>query len=365
MASQLEGIHNNVHATVGGNNGHMSFVDVAAFDPIFMLHHANVDRLALLYQAIYPANRQTPSPGRATFARIVPGRDGSNDDLNTNLYPFKMNSNYDYFTGNELKTAGTVTKYKYGYEDFPCSYATTSATTISSQVRARVNALYGPSSASSKARRNAAPIPDANPMALAIPDAPSPYTPQGDQVAFERNDYYCRFVVDHAEIPGSWTCNIFFGKPSGSPSDYYLDQNRVAMYSSFGSPGVRRMSMPYPFEVALTEALLAKGQKLDQASVTKYLEDNMYYKITTNDLPVTEIPIENLKTFKVGCYTAQGKYPDIHSSQLPTWGQKTYLFKITNKKGGGATSQDELDNPELVDGRREKVGHQGEGVGTY
>ena len=34
----LEGIHNNIHDWVGGN-GHMSQVPVAAFDPIFWLHH--------------------------------------------------------------------------------------------------------------------------------------------------------------------------------------------------------------------------------------------------------------------------------------------------------------------------------------
>ena len=36
--ASLEGIHNNIHVWTGGK-GHMSQVPVAAFDPIFWLHH--------------------------------------------------------------------------------------------------------------------------------------------------------------------------------------------------------------------------------------------------------------------------------------------------------------------------------------
>jgi tyrosinase len=43
-ASSLESIHNNVHGICGGNSpgqqaGDMSYLDYAAFDPLFWLHH--------------------------------------------------------------------------------------------------------------------------------------------------------------------------------------------------------------------------------------------------------------------------------------------------------------------------------------
>jgi tyrosinase len=38
-AGSLEDIHNNVHGMIGGNGGHMSYLDYAAFDPVFWLHH--------------------------------------------------------------------------------------------------------------------------------------------------------------------------------------------------------------------------------------------------------------------------------------------------------------------------------------
>jgi tyrosinase len=37
--------HNEVHGEIGGEHGLMSFPDLAANDPIFWLHHANIDRL--------------------------------------------------------------------------------------------------------------------------------------------------------------------------------------------------------------------------------------------------------------------------------------------------------------------------------
>jgi len=38
--ASIEGLHDNVHSAVGGQNwGHMSVIDVSAFDPMFWLHH--------------------------------------------------------------------------------------------------------------------------------------------------------------------------------------------------------------------------------------------------------------------------------------------------------------------------------------
>lgn len=42
FTQQLEGVHNMVHVWVGGS---MSFIHTAPADPIFWMHHANIDRL--------------------------------------------------------------------------------------------------------------------------------------------------------------------------------------------------------------------------------------------------------------------------------------------------------------------------------
>ncbi|GJE90071.1 di-copper centre-containing protein [Phanerochaete sordida] len=51
--ASLEGIHDSIHDLIGGN-GHMASPDYAGFDPIFYLHHCNVDRILALWEYVYP-----------------------------------------------------------------------------------------------------------------------------------------------------------------------------------------------------------------------------------------------------------------------------------------------------------------------
>jgi tyrosinase len=59
FTNRLEGLHNNVHTYVGG-----TFVNLATApaDPLFWLHHANVDRIWSLWQAANPNQNPTLSP---------------------------------------------------------------------------------------------------------------------------------------------------------------------------------------------------------------------------------------------------------------------------------------------------------------
>ena len=67
----FESIHDTIHNTVG-SEGHMSYLAVAAFDPIFWLHHANVDRLFAIWQALNPSSYVTPmSNPYATFTETA------------------------------------------------------------------------------------------------------------------------------------------------------------------------------------------------------------------------------------------------------------------------------------------------------
>ncbi|MGF9859862.1 tyrosinase family protein [Priestia endophytica] len=64
--NQLEGfingpqLHNRVHVWVGG---HMGSVPVAPNDPVFYLHHANVDRIWAIWQVIHPSEGYYPKEG--------------------------------------------------------------------------------------------------------------------------------------------------------------------------------------------------------------------------------------------------------------------------------------------------------------
>jgi hypothetical protein len=62
-------LHNGIHVWIGGANssftvgGHMTFPPVAVNDPVFFLHHANVDRLWTVWQQRNPALAYVPASG--------------------------------------------------------------------------------------------------------------------------------------------------------------------------------------------------------------------------------------------------------------------------------------------------------------
>lgn len=53
FSNNMESIHDLVHVYVGGD---MADISRAAFDPVFWLHHCNVDRLMAMYQSFSPGH---------------------------------------------------------------------------------------------------------------------------------------------------------------------------------------------------------------------------------------------------------------------------------------------------------------------
>ncbi|KAF4626854.1 hypothetical protein G7Y89_g11303 [Cudoniella acicularis] len=88
----LESWHDNIHLLVGTGNhwvGHMGNPIIAGFDPIFWLHHCNVDRILAIYQALYP-DKWTDATDSKTY-----------------LYPFKKNDT-EFWVSNEVRDWTTL-----------------------------------------------------------------------------------------------------------------------------------------------------------------------------------------------------------------------------------------------------------------
>ena len=111
FSRDLEQIHNAVHGGVGGD---MRAVARSSFDPIFYMHHTNVDRLMAMYQATHPGEVLTPAPRSPTYALGGPGP----DDLDTRLYPFR-HPDLSGWTSNDVATADSTFEYGYSYPEVP------------------------------------------------------------------------------------------------------------------------------------------------------------------------------------------------------------------------------------------------------
>ncbi|KAK6532574.1 hypothetical protein TWF281_006758 [Arthrobotrys megalospora] len=112
----LESIHNEIHGITGGG-GHMSWNTVSSFggdpsrlDPIFWLHHCNVDRLFAIWQAIYADTGRFPD---AWFnSQAVQLRDergtwsiaaGTRENADTPLTPFHKDERGGVYTSNDVR----------------------------------------------------------------------------------------------------------------------------------------------------------------------------------------------------------------------------------------------------------------------
>lgn len=104
----LESWHDNIHGLIGtgrGAPGHMGDPNVAAFDPVFWMHHCNIDRLLAIFQALYPDKFVTPGkraeqnpPMRANDINIL-----ADDDL----LPFRKNEQGECWTSTDVREWAT------------------------------------------------------------------------------------------------------------------------------------------------------------------------------------------------------------------------------------------------------------------
>ncbi|KAF2434294.1 Di-copper centre-containing protein [Tothia fuscella] len=128
----LESIHDQIHMNIGGN-GHMGDLGHASFDPIFWLHHTNVDRLASLWQIAQDKTWYTAgSSGVPTFTS--PANEQAGGDYP--LAPFyKDAGSQTFWTPNDLED---WTRLHYTYPE-----ASNGLDTSKDSVIAAINKLYG------------------------------------------------------------------------------------------------------------------------------------------------------------------------------------------------------------------------------
>ncbi|RKF58319.1 Tyrosinase [Golovinomyces cichoracearum] len=133
----LEEIHNNVHSSIGGRYGHMSYLSFSAFDPIFWLHHANIDRLFALWQVLNPDSYLEPQED--VFGNfVIPPH--SIVDASTNLEPFRNSETGKWWTSTSVRDIKT---FSYTYPELQGNQTGKS---LKSSVTAAINRLYNPNS---------------------------------------------------------------------------------------------------------------------------------------------------------------------------------------------------------------------------
>jgi len=339
-SNSLEGIHNTVHTTAGGpgnstvEGGHMTYLPLAAFDPIFWLHHCNVDRLFAMWQS------QNPTAYGAS--QVAPGDTwtiaaGSTQNANSPLTPFYKDTDGNFWTTNLVRNWNTT--FHYTYPEFYDSNGSKAA------IASYINKLYGPSATATagSSKRSADPEPVA--AAEAVPTAaPELVERQGSPLVAENGSlfqYVANIKTSRYALNGSYSIYLFNGSPdSENPYTWITDKNLIGPMGVPAQSNMLGKNLIATGSIPLTRALtnvVGSGllASLAELLVVPFLTANLQWRIMGpdgSDVDPTSIP-----NFEVAVFASTATQPS-SEYELPEWSDFIPLLDVTHKKAGGANS---------------------------
>lgn len=307
----LEAIHNTLHVKIGFS-GHMNYVPYAAFDPIFWMHHFNVDRMTALWQYI---NYEVWVSPRNDSGSTWVTKPGGRVDENTQLVPFRIDES-NWWTSAECRAPMNL---RYTYSDFQ-GLDMNDLPAVSEAIRERVTKLYYdkdtfaafpglvPTTAAAATTHAQAPL--GIKAAIAHPAAAAPAAAHlvgsgSSHPAPESIEWTVRIRCKQADLRNIASILIFI---DGVPDDQYGFMNDPRYAGSF-DPFVN----PFPklcqncvdgdgivIEgfVHITYSLVKRGLNvLDVPAVEEYLRKNLKWVPRLHDGEYGRV--EDLKTLEV------------------------------------------------------------------
>lgn len=273
-ADSIESLHDTVHLTTGGNFGHMAIIAYSAFDPVFFLHHANLDRLFAMWQLVYNSSYVEP------MAAILPTRTistGDIQDVHTDLTPF-------YFNETSFWNSDQVQDHKvfgYSYADVVEGNRT--------ELIAAINRLY---TDFSPATMNISQLSrDTGPNAVLRETPASGHT---STRAILTNGEYREWIVNvqvnkHA-LDASFSIYLFLGVIPDASSEWEFVKDMVgslgiwAGHHAQAGAGSLQVSGTIPLTSALADRV-SDGDLggLDARHVEPFLTQNLGFRIAQNN----------------------------------------------------------------------------------
>ncbi|KAF8874304.1 tyrosinase [Mucidula mucida] len=357
-SNSLEAIHDGIHVNVGGR-GQMADPSVAAFDPIFFLHHANVDRMLSLWSALNPGvwvSRGDSQDGSFTMPPEAPV------DENTTLTPF-WNAQTTFWA-----SAGTrdTAKLGYTYPEFN-GLDMGNPAAVKTAIGAAVNRLYGSSifggfsrlSASASAgkeaekpaareiteRAAAAPLTATNFLVQPAsgnghghgdsqptvhPGHPTP--PEGDFW-----DWTARIEFKKYELGCSFSVLLFLGAVPEDPEDWLCSENLAGAHHAFVNSSAGRCANCRGQGDLLAEGFVHLDNAIAQHSGLGSLEPGVVEPYLTQALQWRVQKVDgtpaDLESLEVSVVCTPLSYPP--GSMFPVPGEPRSYNGITHGRPGG------------------------------
>lgn len=241
----LENVHNTIHNSFRW--GHMYFSTVASFDPVFWLHHANVDRHIALFQALYPETYVEPqrSVYQTTFTLDSSSEEPTGGD--TPLTPFHRNAAGDFWTSNLVRD---TTKLGYTYPEFVGNPS-------NDTLKAAIKKLYDDSASATLVARK---------------------EPAVNQTVRDYNVLL--------GMPTGYTAAVFLGEAGSNPTTWPTEKNYVGSFSTTFIIGMGVGDNTLNGLVGLSASLVAAHQNgqlesVEEDKVVEYLKKQLNWKVAS------------------------------------------------------------------------------------
>ncbi|KAK6530632.1 hypothetical protein TWF281_007471 [Arthrobotrys megalospora] len=312
FCSSLEVIHNQVHVEIGGEGGgSMYYLAYSAFDPIFWLHHNNIDRLMAIWQAANPDLRLARGRAVGTFQRRVQAGI-TQDDENTPLYPFK-HPDGSWWTSKDVADVRAIWDYGYGFPEVPCDRTEDTKDELDLFSTTQINALYKPPSLAAAKRAETE----------------------------SRSEWNVNIVVDQAEMSETFSIYVFLGKVPTDPAEWIKADTKLGTLSVLGNPDMQRVSNIQTAIIPITALLKEKQVEGTEEEINEYLKKNLAWRAMSGG---KEIDVTKLKTLKVGV-TVNTITISTDESVKAEFSDPVLVTKITEDKKAGVTTLEEIAKP--------------------
>jgi tyrosinase len=334
----IEALHDTIH-TLTGLQGHMAYIPFSAFDPIFFLHHAMVDRAFAMWQMINPGSWIPPTPAAMNSYTTSMGQI---QDSQSSLTPFYSGSNGSFWNSDGLRDTSV---FAYTYPEF----TGVGGSNGRAQVVRAINRLYGASSPANLARKHGA---SKSRTGRELSDSDTAQTsgrPRrqeggGDSsisdAAINRivtNNQYREWVanirVDKQALNQSYIIQLRLDESPQDSGSFAQEAQLIGAMGVFAAPPSLRSGKPMHLTsgtIPLTSVLVdnvERGnlQDLEVPSAKPFLVDRLQIRVRLVD--GSNIEPTSVHGLSVSIVSARVKVPNSDDS-LPIWGRTVHHFDL-------------------------------------
>lgn len=318
----------------------MSFIPYSGFDPIFWLHHTNVDRIFAIWQALYPDTWVTPQA--AALASYTTSK-GEIQDSTTALTPFFASADGTFWTSDTVRD---YTKFGYTYPELMAG--PNSSTKARARVVKAINRLYGASSPASLFIKEAKSAVSKTPRAkrqvsgqtgsqgntgTSNEEQLSKPVNRGVFSGHQYREWIANIRIMKQALSEPFAIHLFLGDAPRDTRQWPFSKNHIGMMGVFASTdahGISAAHLDVSGTVPLTAALVEKvvsGQltSLDPQDVEVYLRLNLQKRVLGSRGRLYDVA--SIDGLKVEIASSVVRAPKTEE-ELPEWGAMVVHFEM-------------------------------------